>query len=205
VTDDDQTRLDRHFENIRLTALADLRTLADADADADAGGGVGVFLLAGPIIDVLASAARTERYRWKQYIESYMPRLATLAPLLWDEFRRPGGHSLSAGSRFRFTSGEENRWAHTLPGTDEAGRSVWYLHASEFAADVEAGFDRVWHASRVDDALRTRMLTRLEREPPVGPSPELEHAANGLVAVVGAASTTGARWPLRHLRALSSR
>ena len=47
-------RLDQHFENIRVTALADLNTLAVN------GGGMGVFHLGTPIIEALARASSRE-------------------------------------------------------------------------------------------------------------------------------------------------
>ena len=69
MAEDEQRRLDEHLENIRVTALRDLRALAGAD------GGMGVFLLAIPIIDALANASSSSREYWQEYVAQSMPRL----------------------------------------------------------------------------------------------------------------------------------
>ena len=164
MSGDDQAHLDRHFENIRGTALADLRKLADND------GGMGVFLLGTPIIDALAKASAAGNY-WEKFINAYMPRLGALAGVMNKEFQNPGAHALSASSRFRFTSGKNSRHAHATSITLEDGSDGFWLHADEFAKDVERAFHTLWQATKTDDDLRRRALRRFDKHPPVGPAP----------------------------------
>jgi hypothetical protein len=154
-------RLDQHLDNIRETALSDLRTLADS------GGGMGVFFLAIPIIDALARAACGNNSYWTKFASLYMPRLSLLAPELYHEFRNPGTHALSASSRFRFVSADEDRWAHSL-GADLDGQAVFVLHAGEFCTDVENAFEAVRRQAQKDTDLRGRMLRRFKAHPPIG-------------------------------------
>lgn len=151
--------IDRHFRNIEVTALADLDTLASH------GGGMGVFFLATPIIDALAQAFTHQDHYWKTYIHAFMPRLEPLADRLYQEFRNPGAHNLSASSSFLFTSTEANRGLHMA----EFG-GHWFLHAGEFARDTHEGFQKFWRRAHAERDLAARVLKWFEDgHAPVGP------------------------------------
>jgi hypothetical protein len=178
-----QQSLDRHFSNIEKTALADLKTLVDH------GGGMGVFFLGTPIIDALAAAyTRQQGHYWKKYTHAFMPNLEPLADVLYEEFRSPGAHNLSASARFLFTSGDDNRNFHMREAN---GR--WVLHAGAFAHDVTAGFNQFWARARAEPELCHRVLTWFDAHTPIGPLPSDARAALGTYTGATGASATGGR------------
>jgi len=168
MADSDQARLERHFDNIAETALADLRSLALN------GGGMGVFFLGTPIIDALARASTRNAAYWRVFVTEFMPSIDSLhsyeplADVLYKEFRCPGAHNLSASTRFRFTSGDANRGRHL---TEVDG--FWYLHAGCFAEDVVAAFKALRERTRSDADLRNKVLTWFDEHPPVAPEPSV--------------------------------
>ena len=128
---------------------------------------LGALHLASSMIDVLSrfsSADTRDKHRYEWFVESYFPSQYArdgLPAQLYIGLRNSGLHYLSVGRGLALMDGQMDRAMHLK--SDEQGRTIIRLEG--FLRDLRRAVQRWEDDVRRDDALRTRVLAKEQRNP----------------------------------------